>query len=262
MNNSKFSTDAAAAFEVLNAQILALGSAESVHFFFDHLQGLISKLDRLNPNHLKSVLEKFSPPKEGELYNEVGSLLRRFHTRMTEIGDLIPEGITQLDEDEVSGMTGHLQHILKITDKAANRTLDLSEETLDALSEEGSELSALQVELGQLAGYSCLDEQAKKKIESVTAGVQRMLAQNTAHQNRVNNILLAQDFQDLTGQLIQKMLGLVGILENDLVSLVRQFGTVKAQKEKDPLLNGPLAAENEQRQDQNDIDSLLGQFGF
>jgi len=264
LSAGNLSTDVKKAFDVLSSQVQSLGQSEGLQPFFSGLQGLISKLDRLNPIHLQELLHQFSEDGEGGLYNEVGSLLRRFHTRLVEIGDLIPEGITGLDTEEVSGMAAHLEHILEITDKAANRTLDLAEESIDSLVEDASALSNSLQEVEDLLQEKCLTIKAKKRIILIETGLKGALEHNGELQNRQNEILLAQDYQDLTGQLIQKVLGLVSSLEKDLLSLVKQFGDGKQkQKQEDAqLMNGPMAAENEQRQDQDDVNSLLSQFGF
>jgi chemotaxis protein CheZ len=80
------------------------------------------------------------------------------------------------------------------------------------------------------------------------------------------DIVMAQDFQDLTGQVIKRLSDTVQQLENQLVSLL--IATLPEDKKKDvdnSLLNGPVV-NAEGRGDivtsQTQVDDLLESLGF
>src|SRR3546814_14495514 len=52
-------------------------------------------------------------------------------------------------------------------------------------------------------------------------------------------IIMAQDFQDLTGQAIMKMLGVVGVIESELVPVLLDCVPADKRSEETSLLNGP-----------------------
>ena len=81
----------------------------------------------------------------------------------------------------------------------------------------------------------------------------------------LDTILLAQDFHDLSSQIIQKIIKLLKDMELKLVSLIRTFG-VKAdtcRQKEDAELYGPAHAAMESAvHSQDEVDSLLAEFGF
>jgi len=78
-------------------------------------------------------------------------------------------------------------------------------------------------------------------------------------------ILTAQDYQDLTGQIIQKIIVLLKNLESNLVNVIRTFGVRLDGRKEDvgeelygPAHEGRVSAMHSQ----DDVDSLLAEFGF
>ncbi len=70
-----------------------------------------------------------------------------------------------------------------------------------------------------------------------------------ASQNNLMEIIMAQDFQDLTGQVIMKMLGVIGAIETELVQVLIDNVPQEKREETKTLLNGPVvnAAGQERR---------------
>ena len=75
---------------------------------------------------------------------------------------------------------------------------------------------------------------------------------------------MAQDFQDLTGQVVQGMLGVIGTLETELVQVLLDSVPAEKREETESLLNGPAidtTADNVVS-DQDEVDDLLSSLGF
>ena len=75
---------------------------------------------------------------------------------------------------------------------------------------------------------------------------------------------MAQDFQDLTGQVIKGMLGVIGTLETELVQVLLDSVPAEKREETETLLNGPsidTSADNVLT-DQDEVDDLLSGLGF
>ena len=97
-------------------------------------------------------------------------------------------------------------------------------------------------------------------------------------ESSLNSILMAQGYQDLTGQVIKKVIELVQQVEQSLVSLVRMAGEVErltgVATEAPPLMPstnsasapaGPNvhgAANVDVVSDQDEVDELLSSLGF
>ena len=83
---------------------------------------------------------------------------------------------------------------------------------------------------------------------------------------------MAQDFQDLTGQVIRKVIDLVREVEDSLINMLTAFG-ISAEDAKenaqpklgDNLVEGPIVNKdnrNDVVEDQDDVDDLLSSLGF
>jgi chemotaxis protein CheZ len=83
---------------------------------------------------------------------------------------------------------------------------------------------------------------------------------------------MAQDFQDLTGQVIRKVIELVREVEDSLINMLTAFGiSAEAMQEKsspklgDNLVEGPIVnaeSRDDVVEDQDDVDDLLSSLGF
>jgi chemotaxis protein CheZ len=88
----------------------------------------------------------------------------------------------------------------------------------------------------------------------------------------MTDVLMAQDFQDLTGQVIRKVIDLVREVEDSLINMLTAFGiSTEAAMEKakpkvgDNLVEGPIVNTNERDDvvdNQDDVDDLLSSLGF
>jgi chemotaxis protein CheZ len=96
-----------------------------------------------------------------------------------------------------------------------------------------------------------------------------VIAVTEAEKARLLEIMMAQDFQDITGQLIKKIVSITSRAESELAQLLRDNAPAEikaAHAEQKPadtpveLLNGPSAPAVAMAQD--DVDSLLADLGF
>ncbi len=87
----------------------------------------------------------------------------------------------------------------------------------------------------------------------------------------MNEVLLAQGFQDVTGQIIRRVIGLVQDVEESMVELIRlsgQPGSIqddRSEQSTEPHLEGPTVPGVEQgkmMENQDDVDDLLSSLGF
>ena len=101
------------------------------------------------------------------------------------------------------------------------------------------------------------------KISVATSDVESATARIDQH---LTDIMLAQDFHDLTGQVVAKVVSLASELEDSLVKLLVQAAPPEqAQKVESAILNGPVV-NPEGRTDivknQGEVDDLLASLGF
>ncbi len=91
----------------------------------------------------------------------------------------------------------------------------------------------------------------------------------------MTEVLMAQGFQDLTGQILRRVIELVREVEDSLIGLLTAFGHVTVAAEAKPAAvrkpkagheaEGPIidaASRNDVVQGQDDVDDLLSSLGF
>jgi chemotaxis protein CheZ len=118
------------------------------------------------------------------------------------------------------------------------------------------------IEIGQ---FKALCHQIDIFLNSSSANADKL-------RSMLTEILMAQDFQDLTGQMIRKVITLVQEVEESLVEMLTLFGNENAEVvENTKVTKSAIEAEGpilnkEQRDDvvndQDDVDDLLSSLGF
>ena len=81
------------------------------------------------------------------------------------------------------------------------------------------------------------------------------------------DVVMAQEFQDLTGQVIKKIVELAGTMETQLLMLLELTAPAERKKpHSDSLLNGPAMQSDLQEHhalsSQEDVDKFLDELGF
>ena len=200
---------------------------------------------------------------EQPLLREIAKLLRKLHAGIKLARSDVPIRLGEITEKELAGATQRLENLVEMTESAANTTLELAEGMMQTLTEQGAaHKSVLEKMEQQLAsGEPPTAELLGEALEALKskAGTEKAL------QKPLTEILLAQSYQDLTGQVAQKIGNLLNELEQELLDLVKTFGVVPTDKKKpsDQIeLQGPQSKKSEAKKSQDEVDSLLDSLGF
>jgi chemotaxis protein CheZ len=195
------------------------------------------------------------------LYKEIGGLARGLHDSIRSFLSTMDPSLKEMVEDRIPDTGNRLEHMLELTEKAANTTLDHVESMQDRIGKEQQQLSSLR-EL--ISGLKAIGDQAESKLVRGKEVLSSLEA--TMNQNRedLDAILTAQDYQDLSGQIIQKIMKMLKDLELKLVNVIRTFGVKQeSAKKEDEELYGPAHQSRvESVHSQDEVDSLLAEFGF
>lgn len=174
---------------------------------------------------------------------------------------------TRLDAlaaDEVPDARKRLQHVVKLTEEAANRTLDLVDRSGPILGQAAREAAEL------LEAWGARDS---RWVVRAHAFIERTVKDTNQVRGHLSEMLMAQGFQDITGQIIRGVVSLVGELEavlGQLVVIASGDGTTRAVRAlsdapRDDLMSGvgptvPGVRDANAVNDQEDIDALLSRF--
>ncbi|WP_448383062.1 protein phosphatase CheZ [Desulfosoma sp.] len=209
----------------------------------------------------EKILGELAESRHPGLYREIGGIARELHNSLRDFVRTMDPSLREMVEEKIPDSGNRLEHIIKLTETAANTTLDHVEALQKRNEKDQERLEAI----GQvLTGLHPLGESAQKKLDEAVAAVRELLASAQKSHEDLIRILTAQDYQDLTGQIILKIMALLEDLETKLVQLIAKFGVKvdKAKKTKEELYGPAHEAVEGALHSQSDVDALLAEFGF
>jgi len=241
---------------------------------------LIEQLDAGDHAGAMSVVNELSEVRDQSLYREVGRLTRSLHEAIRNF-QIDPRNAEQSEAlSKMTDASDRLEYVVQMTSKAANRTMDLVEEAMPRASAMRDEAAELRDEWQRLRRREMKPAEFRALYARIDTFFINLNADACATYDNLSEILLAQDFQDLTGQVIQKVTTLVKEVEEHLLSLVmmasqvdQMTGTVHEldekdkDKDKEALDRGVGPQINAEKQEdvvsgQDDVDDLLSSLGF
>lgn len=228
----------------------------------------MSTVNNAHDTTMPSVLGK--KDSTDEMVHRIGHLTRLLRDSMKELG--LDQQITQAAQ-AIPDANDRLNYVASMTEQAAERALNAVERAQpvqDSLEEEGAALNQRwQVAAAKLAAV----EGDAKLIEDTQDFLSSKLPAATgATQKELLEIMMAQDFQDLTGQVLKKMTEVIKLIEEQLIQVLvdnvpNVTDGVKVEDGRDEhakLRNGPQvgASKVDAVSGQDQVDDLLDELGF
>ena len=163
--------------------------------------------------------------------------------------------------DELPDARDRLLHVGQMTEGAANKVLELVHEAQLRCRPAAALAGSLSSRLAGLAEHPDLGVgEARAALAEAAAVLQQQVDESQAHAAALSQIMMAQDFQDLSGQVIKKVVQIISHTEQQLRQLLaRSEGTAVAVLAFAPL-QGPQLPEKAVAQD--DVDALMASLGF
>jgi len=199
-----------------------------------------------------------------EVLVRVGHMTRALHDSLRGLG---LDKLVEKAASDIPDARDRLDYVARLSEQAAKRVLDATDTAgpmQDAVESRSADV--------RTSWQALLDNQAAGEADwrALAARTVAMMAENeraaTATRAELMNIMLAQDFQDLTGQVIGKITSIAQDLEKQLVQVLIDFAPSEIRRELDNgLLNGPQIkpeGNTEVVADQGQVDDLLDSLGF
>jgi chemotaxis protein CheZ len=239
-----------------------------------HTQSLVESVEAGDFTSAIQHVQNLSEVRDQNLYREIGRLTRGLHDSIKNFEIDISQ---QSDEmSQMSDASDRLDYVIKSTNNAANKTMDLVEETIPLVDDLKSEASELSSEWGRLLRREMDVSEFRNLYKRIDEFLKKVDGSSSNMSSNLSNILLAQDYQDLTGQVIQKVIKLVKGVEEDLVDLVKMAGLVEritgientqevSEAADELLAEGPIVDAEERENvvtSQDEVDDLLSSLGF
>jgi len=201
---------------------------------------------------------------QGKVFQRVGQMARQLHDTLSELGydKLVEKTVSALPDAK-----DRLAYIANLTEQAACRVLnatDIANPLQDDIENSATALAGKWDAL--FANQIGVDEFKQLAAETRAFLKQELPGKTGATKAQLLEIMMAQDFQDLTGQVIKKVIGVAQELESQLMGVLIETMPGECRTESvNSLLNGPVI-NAEGRTDvvgsQRQVDDLLDSLGF
>jgi chemotaxis signal transduction protein/chemotaxis regulatin CheY-phosphate phosphatase CheZ len=198
---------------------------------------------------MDSIVDQLVRATESDLFKEIGRITRKLHDSLEEFKGAIDNGLQSITEHDFPNAVDNLQFVIKKTEEAANRTMGIIERYFEESHDLSNHIKAI-----------------KGHDETVTY----LRAFKDSLDDDMTMILTAQQFQDITGQTIRKVIDLVHNVEVELLQLITKFGML-VKSSADKLAAGAGSGQSDMISEteksakkitQSDVESLLNEFGF
>ncbi|MCK9202087.1 MAG: protein phosphatase CheZ [Gallionella sp.] len=217
-------------------------------------------------NTAESGQETVRPASEvgdDKVLNQIGHMTRTLHNTLRELG--LNKEIEKA-ASTIPDARDRLNYVATLTEKAAERVLNATDAAQPIVDRMGSESTRLAGQWQMLFDKKLDVEQFKSLVMQTQAFLNDVPNQTKATNAHLMEIMMAQDFQDLTGQVIKKIIEVTKTMEQQLVALLLESAPPAVKAEFDTgLLNGPVinaAGRSDVVTSQDQVDDLLESLGF
>jgi chemotaxis protein CheZ len=203
-------------------------------------------------------------PSAADVHRMLGALTRQLHDSLNGLG--LAEKVKDW-AGELPDAKSRLSYIARLTGQAAEKVLN----QVDQAKAQQDFIASETRRIGELIVKDPVGAVAKGHVLNFIQDVEKATQQVDSH---LTEIMMAQDFHDLTGQVIAKVVNLAANIEEQLLTLLIQTAPPEAaaaakstgsQEPYVPALAGPVvdgAGNPEVVTDQSQVDDLLASLGF
>ena len=190
--------------------------------------------------------------------------------------------LTDITTDAIPDAKKRLNYVMEMTENAANKTMDAVEASLPLAQEIADEIADIKPTWDRLMNREIELGEFKSLCHSIDKFMNSSHHKTDELQMLMTNVLMAQDYQDLTGQVIRRVIELVREVEESLIHLLTAFAaqgevepaqlTEQPEETEDSIVaqtlagpEGPIIdkeSRNDVVSDQDEVDDLLSSLGF
>jgi chemotaxis protein CheZ len=197
-----------------------------------------------------------------QLFDRLGHIVRQLHDSLRELG--YDRSLSDI-ATEVTDATDRLEYIATLTEQAANKVLNSIDEAMPVQDQLIARARDVDTRWAALFDGRLGVDEFKLLAQDTRGFAADAIQTGEAEKARLMQIMMAQDFQDITGQIIKKVVNITQKLERELAQLLVDTAPQQQHKVKDKekvvdLLAGPAVPASAMAQ--TDVDDLLADLGF
>lgn len=203
-------------------------------------------------------------PAHEQVFNRIGQMTRAVHDSLGQLGydEFLEKTVSALPDAK-----DRLAYVANLTEQAACRVLNATDVAGPLIDGIETSAKSLADRWDLIFANQMTPEQFKQLAGDTRIFLRQQLPEQTrATHTQLTEIMMAQDFQDLTGQVIKKIVSLAQDLETGLMGLLLEvLPETRRTEQVNNLMNGPVV-KAEGRTDvvvnQEQVDDLLDSLGF
>ncbi|HHJ13658.1 MAG TPA: protein phosphatase CheZ [Gammaproteobacteria bacterium] len=235
----------------------------------ENARALVAELESGNTEGAQQLIEELGRMREQSLFQELGKMTRQLHDAINSF--VLDDRMQALAESDIPDAKARLNHVIEMTEDSANRTLNAVETAVPVSEDLKLRADTLQEKWARFRNK----EMNVDEFRAMSRQIDEFLAVTTEHAQAIHaslsDIMMAQDFQDLTGQILRRVITLVQEVQDNLVELVRLSGGVERERkapENSEMMKGigpavpGVDSEGESVSGQDEVDDLLSSLGF
>lgn len=218
-------------------------SSETEHAYAEALEKILIGFGNGDLEQIREAMNSIAQgPDMLRLQERLGAIVKEFHSTVTNVkSGLDPASIT-MSSTNIPDAARKLEYVLNATNDATHKLFGIIERQENLISEGDAALERLKSELNNGVNPT-------EALAHYEADYKRWTG---ATHEALSEAVMTQEFQDLCGQALKKVLNLVQEMEGNLTTLLKHLG-VDVNQPTEPVA---------EKLEQDNVDDLLKQFGF
>jgi len=180
---------------------------------------LIVEMRSGNEDQAAKALDELVRAREVSLFQEIGKLTREFHDALASFR--VDSRVADLAEKDIPDARERLNHVITMTQNAADRTMSAVEHSLPLVEDIANVAVNLRAQWQRFQKREMNAQEFRELAKSIDVFLGTTETKSADLKSKLNDVLMAQDFQDLTGQIIKRVITLVEDVEANLVNLIK-----------------------------------------
>jgi chemotaxis protein CheZ len=235
--------------------------------YLARVEELAAALNKEDNDSANRLIGELTTLRESSLFQELGKITREIHESINSFSD--DQRVVELTEEEIPDAKERLSYIVTKTEQAAHRTMTGAEEAMDVLDDFTNKATQIQQRWQEFRTRKLSKAEFLALSDDIDTFLTSLQPESDKVRSKMTDIMMAQDYQDLTGQMIKQVITMVQEVEEKLVRLVAISGAKLSksdQKHSDgTMAHGPqlpTADKAEVATNQDEVDDLLASLGF
>lgn len=253
---------------LLSKSWLELSEAEQ-QVLLEKVRAIASGIEDGRQSEVAQLVDELTGIRESHLFKKLGRLTRQLHEVLTSLER--DTALARLADTQIPAAKERLNYVMAKSEEATHQTLTAIEETVPIVNALGARTEEMRQSCVRFSVSGILGDELQLHLGEILAYFDTVRDETKKISQNLTTVLLAQEAQDLTGQVIRRVIELVQELESQLVGFVASCGdystTVPPPIPTDtrklegpqikPTQGNPAVVSN-----QDEVDDLLSSLGF